>query len=127
MKKGDTKKIVDKKYKLTLKQKKFANEYIENWNNATRAIKKVYDVKWDSTARSMWTENLTKPSIKAYLDDKWDKAWLVIEELMDDYESPKPIRLEAAKFIYDHAHWKATQKVQQTWLDWWPIIISWKE
>ena len=53
--------------KLTLKQKKFADEYIIS-GNATDAAKKAgYSEK---TANRIATENLSKPVIKLYIDQR---------------------------------------------------------
>ncbi len=53
--------------KLTLKQKKFADEYIIS-GNATDAAKKAgYSEK---TANRIATENLSKPVIKQYIDQR---------------------------------------------------------
>lgn len=56
--------------KLTLKQKRFANEYIISANATAAAIKAGYSKK---TARSIGQENLTKPDIKAYIDERIEK------------------------------------------------------
>ncbi|HHL0777610.1 TPA: terminase small subunit, partial [Streptococcus agalactiae] len=53
--------------KLTLKQKRFADEYIISANATAAAIKAGYSKK---TARSIGQENLTKPDIKAYIDER---------------------------------------------------------
>ncbi|SFB90489.1 phage terminase small subunit [Alkalibacterium subtropicum] len=53
--------------KLTVKQQRFADEYIIS-GNATEAAKKAgYSKK---TARFIGNENLTKPNIKTYIDDR---------------------------------------------------------
>lgn len=52
---------------MTLKQKKFADEYIIGGNATEAAIKAGYSKK---TARSVAAENLTKPNIKAYLEER---------------------------------------------------------
>ena len=55
--------------KLTKKQKAFADEYLRNGGNATQAaIKAGYSEK---TAKETGYENLTKPHIKDYIDDKF--------------------------------------------------------
>ena len=54
--------------KLTLKQRQFANEYIANRGNATKAVLKAYDTDNYNTARVMGSENLTKPNISAYIE-----------------------------------------------------------
>ena len=53
--------------KLTAKQKKFANNYIETGNATQSAIDAGYSKK---TAKSVGSENLTKPDIKAYIAEK---------------------------------------------------------
>lgn len=53
--------------KLTVKQKKFADEYIISGNATQSAIKAGYAKK---TACSIGPENLRKPQIKAYIDER---------------------------------------------------------
>lgn len=53
--------------KLTLKQKKFADEYLISGNATDAAIKAGYSKK---TAYSIAEENLKKPDIKAYIDER---------------------------------------------------------
>lgn len=50
--------------KLTPKQKKFADEYIKTGNATQSAIEAGYSKK---TARSVGSENLTKPDIFEYI------------------------------------------------------------
>ena len=52
---------------LTTKQKKFCEEYLISGNATDAAIKAGYSVK---TARSVGSENLSKPDIKNYIDEK---------------------------------------------------------
>ena len=52
---------------LTPKQKAFADYYIELGNATEAAIKAGYNEK---TARFIASENLTKPNIKKYIDEK---------------------------------------------------------
>lgn len=52
---------------LTLKQKRFADEYIITANATQAAIKAGYSKK---TANRIGTENLSKPVIKAYIDER---------------------------------------------------------
>lgn len=56
--------------KLTIKQKKFADEYIISGNATQAAIKAGYSKK---TARFTGAENLTKPNIKSYIDERMKK------------------------------------------------------
>ncbi|MDT1122059.1 terminase small subunit [Bacillus altitudinis] len=56
--------------KLTEKQKRFADYYIE-LGNATKAARKAgYSSK---TAKSIGQENLTKPDIKSYIKERLDE------------------------------------------------------
>ena len=56
--------------KLTIKQRKFADEYIISGNATQAAINAGYSEK---TARKIGSENLTKPDIKAYIDERMKK------------------------------------------------------
>ena len=53
--------------KLTVKQRRFADEYIICGNATGAAIKAGYSKK---TASVMASENLTKPNIKKYIDER---------------------------------------------------------
>lgn len=72
-----------KKDKFTLKQKKFADEYIISGNATQSAIKAGYSKK---TAGVIAVENLEKPNIKAYIDKRLkeldDKAIAKQEEVL---------------------------------------------
>lgn len=69
--------------KLTEKQKRFADYYIETGNATAAAIKAGYSEK---TAKEMGYENLTKPHIKSYIDGQLkvldDKRIMNAEEVM---------------------------------------------
>lgn len=56
--------------KLTEKQKRFADEYIISGNATQAAIKAGYSKK---TARFVGAENLTKPNIKNYIDERLEE------------------------------------------------------
>lgn len=53
--------------KLTLKQQRFADEYIISGNATQAAIKAGYSKR---TANRMAAENMTKPVIKAYISER---------------------------------------------------------
>lgn len=53
--------------KLTLKQRAFADYYIQLGNATEAAVRAGYSAK---TARFIAQENLTKPNIKAYIDER---------------------------------------------------------
>ncbi len=59
-----------KKPKLTVKQKKFADEYIKTGNATQSAISAGYS---KNTAQQTGSENLLKPVIKQYIDAKMQK------------------------------------------------------
>ncbi|MGG6835160.1 UNVERIFIED_CONTAM: terminase small subunit, partial [Streptococcus canis] len=61
--------------------KRFADEYIISANATAAAIKAGYSKK---TARSIGQENLTKPDIKAYIDERLEK--LDSEKIADQKE-----------------------------------------
>lgn len=66
---------------LTLKQKKFADEYIISGNATIAAIKAGYSEK---TAGQTGAENLKKPYIKSYIDERL--AQLESEKIADQQE-----------------------------------------
>lgn len=56
--------------KLTQKQQKFCDYYIELGNAKQAAIKAGYSPK---TAKAIGAENLTKPYLKAYIDERLEE------------------------------------------------------
>jgi len=55
--------------KLTLKQRQFANEYIANRGNATKAVLKAYDTDNYASAQAIGSQNLSKVNIASYIDE----------------------------------------------------------
>jgi len=53
--------------KLTFKQKRFIQEYIKNKGNGEHAALRTYDTTNPDTARSIASENLTKPTVQEEL------------------------------------------------------------
>lgn len=53
--------------KLTAKQRRFCDEYLIDLNATQAAIRAGYSEK---NARNIASENLTKPNIKAYIDER---------------------------------------------------------
>lgn len=96
------------KQKLTVKQKKFADEYVKTGNATKAAIEAGYAEK---TAREIGKENLTKPYIKEY-----------IESRMKEIESSKIMGAKEAIEIISaiaRGEYKTKQMVKykdQTWL-----------
>lgn len=93
---------------ITKKQKEFADEYLQT-GNATQSALKVYDTDSLDVAKSIGSENLTKPNVEKYLQEKSLKAAEVINEIMIHGENDN-VRLNAAKDVLDRAGFKATEK-----------------
>lgn len=72
---------MDKKRRLTVKQQKFADYYIELGNATEAAIKAGYSKK---TATVIGAENLTKPYVKAYIEKRMEE--LKSERVADQQE-----------------------------------------
>ncbi|MCG0567637.1 terminase small subunit [Lactiplantibacillus plantarum] len=68
--------------KLTPKQQRFADEYIKSGNAADAARKAGYS---NRSARSVGQENLTKPDIKQYIDERM--AEIASKRIMDATEA----------------------------------------
>jgi phage terminase small subunit len=56
--------------KLTEKQRRFADEYIISGNATQAAISAGYSKR---TAKSVGSENLTKPDIRQYIDERLEQ------------------------------------------------------
>lgn len=80
--------------KLTEKQKKFADFYIKLGNATQAAIKAGYSEK---TARFTGAENLTKPNIKNYIDERMEK--LASDRIMSAQEILERLSLIASAEI----------------------------
>lgn len=76
-------KAIKKLRKPTLKQRLFAEEYVKNNGNASQAAIKVYrDMKTENIARSMGSENLTKPVIRAEIHRLLEQNGVVIDDIV---------------------------------------------
>lgn len=94
--------------KLTRKQKKFVGAYLETGNGAHSALT-AYDTKDYNTAASLASENLRKPNIRAYLEDRAEKAVEMVYQLSQEAVG-EAIRLNASKDILDRAGYAAMEK-----------------
>lgn len=56
--------------KMTAKQKRFCDEYLTDMNATQAAIRAGYSVK---TAKQIGTENLAKPVIRGYIEERMEK------------------------------------------------------
>ena len=108
--------------KLTRKQEAFVRELVENpKQSATHAVMKTYG-KPDkpisyNTARSVASENLTKPAIQSKLiqySDMVEQAIMQTIQDWKDHDKPRQreIAMNQAQFVHDKIHGKATQKIE---------------
>ena len=78
--------------RLTLKQLKFIQIYIET-GNATKAAMETYRCKNENTAKSVGSENLTKPDIACEIEKYRKKGGLSIQKAInainDGYDAEK--------------------------------------
>lgn len=94
--------------RLTQKQNKFADRYIETGNGVQSALE-VYDTEDYSTAGVIAHENLKKPKIQEYLTSKAERAAEIVFSIAEHGESDE-VRLKASKDILDRAGYKAIEK-----------------
>ena len=64
---------------LTVKQKKFVKAYVATDGNGQESAKAVYDVNSDTVARSIASENLTKPNIKYAIEQALEKHGITMD------------------------------------------------
>lgn len=94
--------------KLTPKQKKFADKYLET-GNASLSAREAYDAN-DATARVIGSNNLTKDNVIEYLQAHGMDAANVMVEIMNDKTVSAGDRRGAAKDVLDRSIGKATEK-----------------
>jgi hypothetical protein len=100
--------------KLTRKQKVFVKHLIDNpTSSGKEAAMKAYNTTTDLAARSIASENLTKPNILAVLQGYDQIAQETIAELALQRED-KRLAFDASKDILDRIHGKATQNIKST-------------
>lgn len=87
--------------KITHKQRKFADSYLQH-GNGTQAVLAVYDTTDPAVAAPMASENLSKPNVRQYLEDRAHVAASIVFQLANHGESDN-IKLAASKDILDRA------------------------
>ena len=97
------------KAKLTKKQKDFAEAYLETGIGNLAVKQAKYKVSTDESARAIASQNLTKPSIQAYLEDRAEEAAIRVVELSKQGEN-LPVALNASKDILDRAGYKPIER-----------------
>lgn len=70
-----------KKRKLTLKQKKFIQEYVSNGGNGTKAVAVAYPDATYGTQRSLSAENLAKPNINSEIRTLLEAKGITLDTL----------------------------------------------
>ena len=98
-----------KKNKLTPKQKRFVDKYLET-GNGTRSALEAYDTEDYNTAHSIASENLQKPTIMAYLEQKGINAANRVIELSRQSDN-LTVALNASKDILDRAYGKPQRTI----------------
>lgn len=92
---------------LRPKQKEFVKEYLSNGGNATQAVIDAgYDVNNRDTARSIGTENLSKPLIKKALAEMIPDDLLMAKHiaLLNKVDEKGEIDVQAVKAGVDMAY-----------------------
>lgn len=102
--------------KLTVKQQKFADEYIISGNATDAAIKAGYSKK---TARSVGAENLTKPYISEYINKrleelKEERLMSIEEALIISASIARGEKQESYTKVYDHLREEVDREVTYT-------------
>ena len=64
---------------LTIKQKKFVKAYVATDGNGQEAAKMAYDVKSDAVARTVASENITKPNVKDAIEKALEKHHITMD------------------------------------------------
>lgn len=110
--------------KLTPKQKAFVKELLDNPKlPAAEAVRRAYNTPekqmTDGSARVIAYENMRKPAIISKLQDHTELVesaliGTVSDWAQDDAPRKREIALDAAKFIHDKVHGRATQRVEQS-------------
>lgn len=104
--------------KLTRKQEAFVKGLVENPKaSGTDIAQQVYNVSNRQTAQVIASENLSKPIIRTELAKYTKEVEDTLYRAVTDWgtaEQPRKreIALDAAKFIHDKVHGKATQRVE---------------
>ena len=99
--------------KLTMKQEKFANAYLET-GNATEAVRRAgYDVGSDNMASVIGSKNIRNDKVMDFLRSKAEECANNIYILAQSAENEN-VRLSANKDIMDRSGFKPTDKIDMT-------------
>ena len=98
--------------KITKKQKAFADKYLET-GNGTRAALATYDTDKEDTAKSIASENLTKPNVLAYLESNADAVANNMVKLALKAKNEQ-VQVNAGKDVLDRAGYKPKEKIEHS-------------
>lgn len=98
--------------RLTKKQKEFADKYLET-GNATQSALEAYDTDDPNTAGVIGHENLRKPKIIAFFEEKADTVANNIYRLALAAENEN-VQLRAGQDILDRAGYKPIERTDLT-------------
>jgi phage terminase small subunit len=104
---------------LTRKQQAFVTELVNNpKDSATQVALRVYNASSPNSAKSIATENLSKPAIITELAKYNNLVENTLINTINDYSNSdklgqRTLAVETSKYIHDKIHGKATQRIEQ--------------
>jgi phage terminase small subunit len=106
--------------KLTRKQAAFVKYIIEHpKESATKAAVASYDLSNNNVAKSVASENLTKPAIISHLESHSELVENTLLNTVRDYANSdklgyRALAVDTSKYIHDKIHGKAIQRSEVT-------------
>jgi len=98
--------------RLTKKQKKFADRYLDT-GNGTKSALEAYDTEEENCAAVIASENLRKLNIQEYLEDKARECAIMAYELAKNAQNEN-VRLGACKDLMDRGGLKPIERTDIT-------------
>lgn len=105
----DTVKLSIMSRALTLKQRRFADEYLENGGNGSKAAAKVYNVSTELSARAMASQNLAADKVMAYIQARAADAAIHMKNLAFNAKN-ETVQYNATRDILDRAGYKPVER-----------------
>jgi len=106
--------------KLTLKERKFLDEYFSNGGNATRAVQKVYNYKSYGTAGVMGSQLLKKlkVTLSSFMEAKGFNLEMLLVRLSEGMKATKIItsHTEPDRKVTDYAERRKYLQIASKWL-----------
>lgn len=98
---------------LTLKEKRFADKYLETGNKTEAIVAAGYKVKDRKIASAMGSQNYAKLSVREYIESQSKGAMSRIVE-MSINANTEQVKLAANKDILDRGGYRAPERVDVT-------------